>query len=301
MATARLKATHEDILRIQQTRRSLPTLAGLNDYRSILHAHAEDSAHTAGTRPEMLKDAKQAGVQAILLTDHHRPPRDFINDSWRGIREGVLFVPGSESRGFLIYPTQPIMDRTNEPIPAFIETVRRNDGLIFLSHIEERPEQPMTDLDGMEIYNRHADLKKDKEGVATLNRKLTDPAYAGRVDGESAPLSRRDPCGSANLPGRLPGEVGRRGPSRAARPVRRPMIATITWSCSSRWSTPTTFGSEPSSIPRSDQRIIAATDRPGIRTLTQGHQPGEVLSAGRSRSLQPILPQCQYPHPQRRS
>ena len=38
---------------------SLPPVSGLNDYRAILHAHAEDSAHTGGTRPEMLADAKQ--------------------------------------------------------------------------------------------------------------------------------------------------------------------------------------------------------------------------------------------------
>ena len=62
-----------------------PERPGLNDYRAILHAHAEDSSHTGGTRPEMLAEAKQVGVHAILLTDHHRPPRDFITQSWRRI------------------------------------------------------------------------------------------------------------------------------------------------------------------------------------------------------------------------
>ena len=76
-------------------RRSLP---GLNDYRCILHAHAEDSAHTGGTLPEMLADAKKAGVHAILLTDHYRPPQDFIDGRWRGLNDGVLFIPGSEDR-----------------------------------------------------------------------------------------------------------------------------------------------------------------------------------------------------------
>src|SRR5689334_16459269 len=78
MQPARLKATHEDVERIKAGRKKVDRLPGLNDYRAILHAHAEDSAHTGGTRPEMLADAKIAGVSAILLTDHHRPPRDFI-------------------------------------------------------------------------------------------------------------------------------------------------------------------------------------------------------------------------------
>ncbi len=43
----------------QRNRQSLPPLPGLHDYRAILHAHAEDSAHTGGTRPEMLADAKK--------------------------------------------------------------------------------------------------------------------------------------------------------------------------------------------------------------------------------------------------
>ena len=51
MAPARLKAAHEDVARIQKSRRVSAPLPGLRDYRAILHAHAEDSAHTGGTRP----------------------------------------------------------------------------------------------------------------------------------------------------------------------------------------------------------------------------------------------------------
>ena len=148
MAPARLKAAHQDAEKIRASRHALPEVPGLHDYRAIFHAHAEDSAHTGGTRPEMLAEARRAGIAAILLTDHHRPPRDFITESWRGMREGVLFVPGSEARGFLLYPTHSIMSRMEEPTPAFIDTVGADGGLIFLSHIEERPDHPMTGLTG---------------------------------------------------------------------------------------------------------------------------------------------------------
>ncbi len=124
MAPARLKATHEDVERIRKARRVLPPLPGLNDYRAIFHAHAEDSSHTGGTRAEMLAEAKKAGVHAIFLSDHHRPPRDFMRDSWRGLREGVLFVPGSEASGFLLYPAGSIMEHMNDPAPALIEATR---------------------------------------------------------------------------------------------------------------------------------------------------------------------------------
>ena len=176
MQTAHLKAAHADALRLQQQRQTLPPLPGLHDYRSILHAHAEDSTHTGGTRPEMLVDARKAGVQAILLTDHFRPPRDFIRQSWHGFHEGVLFIPGAEARGFLLYPVNSIMDRMEAPRPEFIASVTASNGLIFLSHVEERLDHPMDGLTGMEIYNRHIDAKNDMAGLVALALKLLDPA-----------------------------------------------------------------------------------------------------------------------------
>ena len=176
MMPARLQATHDDVERIRKTRRGLPALPGLNDYRAILHAHAEDSSHTGGTRPEMLSEARKAGVQAIFLSDHHRPPRDFIRDSWRGLHEGVLFVPGSEANGFLLYPIRSIMEQMNGTTAALIEATRADGGLIFLSHIEERPGHSMAGLDGMEIYNRHFDAKKDAAGLLAIMLKLTAAA-----------------------------------------------------------------------------------------------------------------------------
>ena len=106
LAMPRLKPAHEDVVKLRAQRRATTPLPGLNDYRCILHAHAEDSDHTGGTLPEMLADAKKAGIRAILLTDHFRPPRDFIEGRWRGLMDGVLLIPGSEIRGCLLYPEE---------------------------------------------------------------------------------------------------------------------------------------------------------------------------------------------------
>src|SRR5947209_2189118 len=59
MAPARLMATHEHAVKIRATRHDLPEMPGVHDFRAILHAHAEDSAHTGGTRPEMLAEARR--------------------------------------------------------------------------------------------------------------------------------------------------------------------------------------------------------------------------------------------------
>lgn len=172
----RLRAVHETVQQFARQRRPVQIKTGLNDYRAILHAHAEDAAHTGGTRPEMLAAAKLANVQIIMLTDHVRPPRDFINDSWRGLREGVLFIPGAEAEGFLVYPQASIMKSPWKTREEYIGLAMQNGGDMFLSHVEERFDWPTDKLDGLEIYNHHTDLKDENEFLFWLQTALVDPA-----------------------------------------------------------------------------------------------------------------------------
>jgi hypothetical protein len=175
LAPERLAAVHADVEKLKTQRTDIPARPGLTDYRCILHAHAEDSDHTGGTVKEMLADAKKAGVHAILLSDHYRPPRDFIDGRPRGLKEGVLFIPGAEVHGFLAYPEKSILKRMELKGAEFVNTVNVDDGLIFLSHIEERKDHPVDGLTGLEIYNRHWDAKRDPGSLLTLAKMLTDP------------------------------------------------------------------------------------------------------------------------------
>ncbi len=176
MSEERLAAEQADVAKIAAGRRDVGRSLGLKDLRAICHAHAQDSAHTGGTLPEMLADAKKAGVSIVLLSNHHRPPFDFISDNWRGIHDGVLFIPGSEAKGFLVHPMNSIMDKMDSPEEEIIKACTEGAGLIFLSHIEERFNHPMDGLSGMEIYNRHADAKDDMGIVVPIIAALTDPA-----------------------------------------------------------------------------------------------------------------------------
>ena len=171
----RLRAVHADKVRYASERRPVSLSTGYNDYRAVLHAHAEDATHTGGTRPELLAAARRAGVQIVMLTDHVRPERDFINDSWRGLREGVLFIPGSEDRGFLSFPMKSIKGIEAGSRDRYIEMVRSGGGNIFLCHVEERPDWPTDQLDGLEIYNHHTDVKNEAAFQLWLQGSLTDP------------------------------------------------------------------------------------------------------------------------------
>lgn len=175
LTRARLEAADASVRELAKRRRTLPSVPGLTDFRCSFHAHAEDASHTAGTRPEMLADAVRVGMHAVFLSDHFRPPRDFM-DSWRFKTNGVLFIPGSEWRGFLVHPMASAMALEKTETPAFAARVTEGDGLLFLSHIEERPDHPMDGLTGLEIYNRHYDAKRDLTGMLALVGRLTDPA-----------------------------------------------------------------------------------------------------------------------------
>jgi hypothetical protein len=181
LALERLAAVHADVEKLKPQRVVISPRPGLHDFRCILHAHAEDSTHTGGTRPEMLADAKKANVHCILLTDHFRPPADFIDGSWRGLKDGVFFIPGSETHGFLIYPMKSIMSRMELKGPDFVNTVTDGDGLMFLSHTEERRDHTVAGLTGLEISNRHYDAKKDMASYLALSMMLTDPAQLAEI------------------------------------------------------------------------------------------------------------------------
>ncbi|MEK6410445.1 MAG: histidinol phosphatase [Acidobacteriota bacterium] len=176
MKIERLRAVHADRSRFAAERKPVSLETGYNDYRAVLHAHAEDSTHTGGTRPELLAAARRAGVQIVMLTDHVRPERDVINDSWRGLHEGVLFIPGSEDRGFLSFPIKSIKGLQAGSREQYVELVRKGGGNIFLSHVEERADWPTDQLDGLEIYNHHTDVKDEGAFNLWLQGSLTDAA-----------------------------------------------------------------------------------------------------------------------------
>ncbi len=177
----RLRAVHNDRLGYQKARHAVKLKTGYHDYRAILHAHAEDSAHTGGTRPELLAAAKRSGVKIIMLTDHVRPERDFINDSWRGLREGVLFIPGAEHEGFLVYPQASVKNKPWKTREEYIQLIKADGGNIFLCHVEERPDWDTSQLDGIEIYNHHSDIKDENTFYMWLMATLTDAARLGEL------------------------------------------------------------------------------------------------------------------------
>jgi acetyl esterase/lipase len=157
-----LQAVHEARLRFAQKRHPVANHGLYEDFRAIMHVHAEDAEHTKGTRPQLLAAAQKAGIRILLTTDHRGPKPE----AWRGLREGVLFIAGSETGdGTLWYPDY---GTDGQPIAG--------SGLRFMCHIEERYQTPTDGLVGMEICNRHTDAILDKGPQLYLGAAMALPS-----------------------------------------------------------------------------------------------------------------------------
>ena len=183
-----LAGAHADAVRDNSSRRSIGkmyerhTALRLKDFRAIFHAHAGDSAHTGGTPEELLEAAHKTGLQVVFLSDHFRPPKDFM-EGWRGMKNGVLFIPGSESNGFLVHPDASVFDAMRGPKEELIAAVNAGTGMLFLSHVEEKVDWNLDGVTGMEIYNRHFDAMDDEEILMFLVTAMTRAGEAERLDG----------------------------------------------------------------------------------------------------------------------
>jgi hypothetical protein len=185
----RLKAAHEDVVKHQETRTPLEAMPewvnafGVQDFDAILHVHADDASHTGGTREELLADCKKVGIDVVMLSDHYRPPRDFMG-SWRGMKDGVLFIPGSEAgnKGVLLYPDGSVMDKMEGEMKPLLDATTAGTGMVFLSHVEDRPDTNMDGYSGMEIYNRHADAKDDMMMLMAIVQQITKPERAREIE-----------------------------------------------------------------------------------------------------------------------
>lgn len=154
LAPAHLEAVHQARLRLARERVAIPRHGQYQDFRAVFHVHAEDAPHTLGTRLEVLAAAHQANVQIVGFSDHNGAKPE----TWRGLRDGILFIPGAE------FGAEHLLTMSMD-----------GQELRFLSHVEELPGAPMDGFTGLEIYNRHTDAKDEPEFNQYLRAALKDP------------------------------------------------------------------------------------------------------------------------------
>ena len=157
--------------RLVTLRHPVSLKTGYNDYRCIIHAHSYLSHDSRGTISEIAAAAKSVGVNAVFLSNHPKQDVDVVAAGQTGAVDGVLFVAGSETNGFLAFPGDGKLPPLDVGEQQFVSSIHKSDGLVFFAHPEEHKDWSISGLTGTEIYNTHADFKDEKELVTALQPK----------------------------------------------------------------------------------------------------------------------------------
>ena len=133
----RLRKQHDAITELKEHRGQRTVDRPYQDYRANLHVHSAFSHDSRGRIEQIVAAAKAAGTKVLMFTEHPAPHYDFFVDGHRGMRDGVLLVPGAEMKGFLVYPKQNVQAFDGADKQEFSNIVRGRGGLTFVSHLEE--------------------------------------------------------------------------------------------------------------------------------------------------------------------
>jgi hypothetical protein len=168
----KLEATHKAIAAFRSQRQPQPRHGPYQDYRANLHVHSALSHDSRGTVAEIVAAATKVGTSVLMFTEHPSERYDYFVDGHRGMRDGVLLIPGAETNGFLCFPTRSMRGLKTSSPQEFSDLIRSRGGLTFLSHVEERMDWKVRGMTGMEIYNTHADFKDEKNLLAAMRNPL---------------------------------------------------------------------------------------------------------------------------------
>lgn len=169
----RLAAVQEECRQMaQQWQRVEPPLEPYRDARAVMHVHSHLSHDSQASLDEIVAAARELNIEVIMFTEHPGEHFDYVADGHRGMKDGVLLIPGAETGGFLAFPEKSLRGVPSAPPQPFADRVRDAPGLVFLSHLEERLDWDIEGITGSEIYNTHADVKDE----ANFLKLLRNPA-----------------------------------------------------------------------------------------------------------------------------
>lgn len=172
LTEANLRRTRTLIERYQNERTAIKQTADLTTVRANFHVHSELSHDSRGKVNNIVAAAKRAKTQILLFTEHPSQEKDFFLDGHQGFIDGVLCIPGAEMKGMLVYPTLSLTPFAAAEPQELTSLVQGRGGHVFLSHLEERMDWQLSGLSGTEIYNTHADFKKQLNLIKAMKNPL---------------------------------------------------------------------------------------------------------------------------------
>lgn len=134
---------------------------GWPEYRGVMHSHSHISHNSEVQFPEIGRALQKAHCQFIFMTDHPVDGKADYSLGWKGIHDGILFVPGFEMQARFMpwgLPDGTVFSQQDNPV-ELAKKIRQLGGVLCLAHCEEGRPWDIPEIDGMEIYNIHTDLQ----------------------------------------------------------------------------------------------------------------------------------------------
>ncbi len=139
------------------------------DYKGVLHVHSYWSWDSRGVIEEILPAAKKAKLDFLFLSDHARSKLDTFPRGYKGLYDGLIIEPGTESStGLMVSPMDTVVLDWNQPEDQLIKNVVDSGGLVLYVHTEKPHRWANRNYQAMEIYNIHTDLLDNNDGIESL-------------------------------------------------------------------------------------------------------------------------------------
>jgi hypothetical protein len=147
-----------------------PILDGLQPYRGVIHVHSRLSHDSRGEEDEILRAAKAAGLQFVMITDHNSP-EVFQHDS-DGLRDGVLVVRGAEIRAeddyILALGIDSFIDTAAMTFAEVTAAVVAQGGVPIGAHPNRFRHWHDPNLAGVEVWDLYDEAMSDRWRYAAL-------------------------------------------------------------------------------------------------------------------------------------
>ncbi|HXG85764.1 MAG TPA: hypothetical protein VNI84_17215 [Pyrinomonadaceae bacterium] len=142
-----------------------PLNSQFDDYKGIIHVHTALGGHSTGSFKELIEAGRANNLDFVVMTEHTSELYDTAALTLQGVRQGVLFVGGSEANTksderFLILDGFPGAHSSKQiDTPEFLQRVRAENKLAFITYPEKFTSWD-SDFDGIEVFSLYTNGKQ---------------------------------------------------------------------------------------------------------------------------------------------
>lgn len=156
----RLGRLRAEIDALNASRAQAPADDAFDEHKGVFHVHTFLGGHSEGTFDEVVEAARANGLAFVVMTEHPSKHVDTAAATLNGVREGVLFVGGSElsaENGERVFVVPGHAPEAAPDARAVVERARASGRLSVIAYPEQVRDWPAAD--GVEVYNLYTNSK----------------------------------------------------------------------------------------------------------------------------------------------